>query len=121
MSLRDVVNRSSELARAGDVGAALALLDVELAKGESVGLLTRHAAVLSEAAGDLERARRYYEEGVRCSPRDPMALYGLATILEKLGLREEARAQARAAYAECRDSVALVEMIERLYGTDRQT
>jgi len=102
--LKRVIKQSSDLSRGGQDLQALALLDESLTlairenRAMWIRILSHHAAVISDSMGDAFRVRQYYERSLAANPDNPMALYGLAKALQRLGEAELAKEYATRSY-----------------------
>ncbi|HEU5410400.1 MAG TPA: tetratricopeptide repeat protein [Candidatus Acidoferrales bacterium] len=102
-----VMRDSNELWQMGEPRMALKLLDQSIAetirqkKDQWVQVLCRHAALISECIGDLPGAKEYNEQALAHGPDNPMALYGLAKVLNEQGEPELAKQYA----AKCKEAV----------------
>ena len=98
------VQESTRLSQNGEPQKALQLLDTARALAirenwnRALETISRHAAIIAEASGDLARAKFYNEQALACEPENPMALYGLAKILSQQGETELARQYAAKCY-----------------------
>ena len=87
----DSITKSTEFSQKGMWEHALDILDYSIAKAikdnyvRGVQTLSRHAAIIAELNGDLNRARFYNEQTLKYEPDNSMALYGLAKIHSQLG------------------------------------
>ena len=103
-ALKRIVQDSTELSKAGEPRQALKLLDesIEEAIREQrpgwVRVLSRHASVIADSVGDLQRARYYCEQVLSHAPESPGALYALADVLFREGETEKARTYAIKCY-----------------------
>lgn len=108
--LKDVLLRSTELSKAGRENEAFALLDKAIAEAKNdnrlmwIRILTRHAAVISDSFGDLQRVRHYHEQLLAFDPDDPGSLYGLANALRRQGAIELAKQYATKCFLSIRFS-----------------
>jgi tetratricopeptide (TPR) repeat protein len=120
--LKRIIQRSHELSKSGRAEEALALLDYSLSQAIRekremwIRLLSRHAAVISDLMGDLQRVRHYYQQSLASDPNDVAALYGLAEALHRHGETELAKQYAFKCYHAVQQGQdeahrALVEMI----------
>ena len=102
--LKGVIRQSTELSKLGHDEEALALVDDSLARAIRenramwIRVLSHQAAVISDSMGDQQRVRRYYEQSLTSSPDSPMALYGFAKVLHRLGETAQAKEHAAKCY-----------------------
>jgi tetratricopeptide (TPR) repeat protein len=77
---------------------ALALLDAgiqdarEASQAEQVSRFARHAGVICDHLGDLDRTLGYYDQALRGDPDDELLHLARAGILERAGQHSEAEA-----------------------------
>jgi len=90
---------SSEFARAGRLGEAIACLESALARTRTdtrrpanTSLLAKTAGLLCEQDGKLLRAASYYDEAIATGDPEPLALVALAHVHFQLGRPIEAQA-----------------------------
>lgn len=102
--LRRAIRDSSELSKEGQKEKAIKVLDDSLAQAirenrtSWVRVLCHHAAVIADSMNDLGLAQHYYELSLRYGPDNPTSLYGLASVLERLGQTELAKRYASQCY-----------------------
>jgi tetratricopeptide (TPR) repeat protein len=102
--LKAAMNGSIKLSQLGQNQEALQLLDEAIAaaiqEGRNSWILTlsRHAAVLCSRMGDLNLAKRHYEQSLAYNPENPSALYGLACVSLQLGETQTAEQFAKRSY-----------------------
>ena len=83
--------QAEALMRLGEVEAAVSLLEQHV-RGPAV--LDKAMLMLGQAylqANDLDRAKQTFESLIKADPSEARAYYGLATVLARLGQREESR------------------------------
>jgi tetratricopeptide (TPR) repeat protein len=103
-SFRDAMISSARIAQDGRDGEALELVDSALAKalatgdGSWVRTLCHHAAIIARHAGNLDLAKRYYEQSLNSAPENSRALYGLAFMAREQGDSETAKRYAQRCY-----------------------
>lgn len=121
--LRNAVNTSVQLSKAGEHKRALEVLDgaiEELVKeGETPSIVTlcHHATILASLASDTSRVKHYYGQSLASAPDNPRALYGLADVALKQGETEVARQYAircHAALLQSEDGVIKQGLLELL-------
>lgn len=101
---RDAMINSARLLQEDDYAAALRLVDNALAQAVGAGasrwvkILCHHAAIISEFSGDVELAKRYYEQSLAVNPENSRALYGLARLSSERGAAEVAKQYAAKCY-----------------------
>ena len=108
--------------RSQEVGTALEILDEFLEeagqenRGEWVRTVSTHAALLAEAAGDLRRARQYYELRLPYVRDRAIALYNLAQLSLREGQVDLAKAYASKAYelSVAQDTESAGELVEAI-------
>ena len=89
--LKDILLKSMELSKVGRQEEAFALLDESLSEAVRenrlmwIPILCRHAAVISDSIGNLQRTKHYYEQSLGFDPHDVGSLYGLANALQRQG------------------------------------
>jgi tetratricopeptide (TPR) repeat protein len=83
--LRNAMRASTKLMESGQYEEALAILDRAIKSSLAaspdtawIRTLYHHAAVIADFAAKPDLVKRYYEESLRCDPKNPRALYGLA-------------------------------------------
>ena len=87
---RAAIERSLALSRDGGFDEALSTVDEAIAKATHEGearwlrVMSRHAGVMADAAGQFERARRYYESAITQGEQDPWLMLGAALVCSKL-------------------------------------
>jgi tetratricopeptide (TPR) repeat protein len=98
--------RAARLRRVGAREAILLGVFLLIANVDLFGLRKRQLlhtegfiAKIAAETGDVETALRFYEQAARLYPSDPDIRNGWGTALDRLGRREEARAQYEAALA----------------------
>jgi tetratricopeptide (TPR) repeat protein len=102
--LAKAIRESSRLSKLGQLSEALDYIDRSISEairgnhGDWVQILCRHAAIISNFAGDLNRAKRYNEEALSYGPENRMALFGLAKVLVQLGQPDLAKQYATKCY-----------------------
>jgi tetratricopeptide (TPR) repeat protein len=98
------IKRSTELLEIGETQEAFETLDtflmaaVDENRSDWVRLVAGTGAVMADAAGEHERAKRYYEQSLSYAPNDPQALYGLAKAMLNQGQPELAKQYATRSY-----------------------
>jgi tetratricopeptide (TPR) repeat protein len=117
---KNALRAASELARAGNVGEAIACLEAALARTRpsasrpvNTAILAKTAAVFCEQDGDLLRAATYYDEAIAAEGPQPLILVALADIYSRLGRFNDAwaglaRAEALARSAGDDDALKVV-------------
>ena len=86
-SLKDTIERSSDLWQSGQHQEALKFLDDCLASASQekrddwITILGMHASVIAESMGDLGLVRRYCEQVLAYDPQNALALFRLADVL----------------------------------------
>ena len=112
--LRAAITSSIEFLELGEKQKALKLLDDSIADANQEGrvgwvvALSHHAAILCRHTGDLQLAKRYYEQSLSSEPENPRALYGLAYVALEQGETELARQYAEKSYKalmQCDDEI----------------
>jgi tetratricopeptide (TPR) repeat protein len=90
---------ASEVARAGNVGEAIACLEAALARTRpsasrpaNTALLAKKAGLLCDHDGDLLRAASYYDEAIATEGPEPFTLVALADVYFRLGRLSETQA-----------------------------
>jgi hypothetical protein len=89
--LKRAINDSSKLSRLGEKQRALKLLDNFIAeailenRGIWIRVLSRHASVICDSAGDLTLVKHYCEQALAHVPDDPMMLFSLADVSSRQG------------------------------------
>lgn len=97
MESRPFLEQALEKARQGDAASALNILDVAIATMRKTGLrqeivlLARNAAIISENAGELERALQYWKLCLEKAPDDAAVHLALGDLLIRLGRSEQGR------------------------------
>ena len=101
---RDAMTNSARLLQEDDYAGALRVVDNALAQAVGVGasrwvkILCHHAAIISEFNGDVELAKRYYEQSLAVNPENLRAFYGLARLSREQGAAEAAKQYAARCY-----------------------
>ncbi len=94
--VRNAIGESCVLSLRGRNKEALEVADRALTKAErcnsepAIKALAMHASALSEFTGDREAAKLYLERVLSYEPGNPLALYGMASILRRQGRTAEA-------------------------------
>jgi tetratricopeptide (TPR) repeat protein len=116
---------ASALARAGELGKAIACLEEALAQSRpsasrpaNTSLLAKTAGLFCEQHGDLPRAVSYYEEAIATEGPEAFTLVVLADVYFRLGRLDETqaclgRAEASARYTSSDDKLQLVAAARR--------
>ena len=108
--LKDILLTSMELSKVGRQEEAFALLDESLLEAVRqnrlmwISILCRHAAVISDSVGDLQRTKHYYERSLQFEPQDVGSLYGLANALQRQGETQLARQYASKCFQSIQNS-----------------
>lgn len=123
-ALKKAIETSSEFSRKGRHRQALDMLEDLIAEAKyenhtiRVQGLSRHAAIIADAMGDLALVQRYCEQVISYAPSDAVGLYALADILLRRGEADSARPYAVKSYEIClernsKEDRSLVELILR--------
>ncbi|TAM84407.1 MAG: hypothetical protein EPN47_01670 [Acidobacteria bacterium] len=105
--MKQVIYESGELSKSGQHQKALALLDDLIARAAQenratwIRILCRHAAVISDHAGEIELAKKYHGRVLAESPDDSMSLYSLADLSSREGNSDVAKGYAARCYEVC--------------------
>jgi tetratricopeptide (TPR) repeat protein len=104
-SLKEAVDESTKLWRAGQTVEALRLLEERIARAKRenrdvwVKTLSMHASLISDAIGDLPLTRQYCEQVLAYEPENALALSNLADVLFRQGETNLAKRCAAKSYA----------------------
>jgi len=121
----DLLGRVIALVGKGKNRAALKLIDDLIAGPEEeqdqrIKLLAPQGVAITHAMGDYAAAKRYCEIDLAQNPRSLVSLYGMATFLDSIGEREEARKYAKrcrrlAQEAPHQGNEEVVELVEKQF------
>jgi len=104
-SLKEAVDQSTKLWRAGQPVEALRLLEERIAGAKQenrdiwVKILSMHASLISDAIGDLRLTRQYCEQVLAYEPQNGLAMSNLADVLFRQGETDLAKQYAAKCYS----------------------